>query len=105
MQAASIAPATCRFRFIDPMRLEQTIDVERPNLILMDVVMPQRNGFQACRELKGKAEYDASADHGDVQEHRNWQVHGQAAGRRPLRSEAVHQRRAFGTVRGTVGKS
>ena len=41
----------------DPMRLEQTIDVERPNLILMDVVMPQRNGFQACRELKGNAEY------------------------------------------------
>src|SRR5437016_3926959 len=41
----------------DPMRIEQTIDVERPNLILMDVVMPQRNGFQACRELKGHAEY------------------------------------------------
>jgi DNA-binding response OmpR family regulator len=41
----------------DPMRIEQMIDVERPNLILMDVVMPQRNGFQACRELKGHAEY------------------------------------------------
>jgi len=41
----------------DPMRIEQTIDVERPILILMDVVMPQRNGFQACRELKRNAEY------------------------------------------------
>jgi DNA-binding response OmpR family regulator len=41
----------------DPMRIEQTIDVERPQLILLDVVMPQRNGFQACRELKGNAEY------------------------------------------------
>ena len=41
----------------DPMRIEQMIEVERPNLILMDVVMPQRNGFQACRELKGHAEY------------------------------------------------
>ena len=41
----------------DPLRLEQMIDSERPSLILMDVVMPQRNGFQACRELKGKAEY------------------------------------------------
>jgi twitching motility two-component system response regulator PilH len=41
----------------DPTRLEQTIDVERPQLILLDVVMPQRNGFQACRELKGNAEY------------------------------------------------
>lgn len=41
----------------DPMRLEQMIDIEHPNLILMDVVMPQRNGFQACRELKGNAVY------------------------------------------------
>jgi twitching motility two-component system response regulator PilH len=41
----------------DPMRIEQMIDVERPSLILMDVVMPQRNGYQACRDLKGHAEY------------------------------------------------
>jgi twitching motility two-component system response regulator PilH len=41
----------------DPTRLEQVIDVEHPNLILLDVVMPQRNGFQACRELKRNAEY------------------------------------------------
>ena len=43
----------------DPTRLEHTIDVERPQLILLDVVMPQRNGFQACRELKGNAEYSS----------------------------------------------
>jgi twitching motility two-component system response regulator PilH len=41
----------------DPTRIEQMIDVEHPSLILLDVVMPQRNGFQACRELKGNAEY------------------------------------------------
>jgi len=41
----------------DPTRIEQTIDVERPGLILLDVVMPQRNGFQVCRELKGNTEY------------------------------------------------
>lgn len=41
----------------DPTRLEQVIDAEKPNLILMDVVMPQRNGFQACRELKGNSTY------------------------------------------------
>jgi twitching motility two-component system response regulator PilH len=41
----------------DPTRLEQTIDIEHPSLILLDVVMPQRNGFQACRELKAHAEY------------------------------------------------
>lgn len=41
----------------DPMRIEQMIEVERPSLILLDVVMPQRNGFQACRELKGNEVY------------------------------------------------
>lgn len=42
----------------DPMLLEQMIEVERPGLILMDVVMPQRNGFQACRELKNNPDYN-----------------------------------------------
>ena len=41
----------------DPTRLEQTIATEQPSLILLDVVMPQRNGFQVCRELKGHAEF------------------------------------------------
>jgi CheY-like chemotaxis protein len=41
----------------DPTRLESTIEIERPHLILMDVVMPLRNGFQACRELKGRVEF------------------------------------------------
>lgn len=41
----------------DPMRIEQMIDMESPHLILLDVVMPQRNGFQACRELKGNSQY------------------------------------------------
>lgn len=41
----------------DPTRLEQMIEVEHPSLILLDVVMPQRNGFQACRELKAHAEF------------------------------------------------
>jgi DNA-binding response OmpR family regulator len=41
----------------DPTRLEQMIDLEHPSLILLDVVMPQRNGFQVCRELKHHADY------------------------------------------------
>lgn len=41
----------------DATRLEHMIEKEKPSLILMDVVMPQRNGFQACRELKGNADY------------------------------------------------
>jgi twitching motility two-component system response regulator PilH len=43
----------------DARKIEATIAVERPNLILLDVVMPDRNGFQACRELKGNAEFSA----------------------------------------------
>jgi DNA-binding response OmpR family regulator len=42
----------------DPKRVEETIAVENPNLILLDVVMPERNGFQVCRELKGSAKYN-----------------------------------------------
>jgi twitching motility two-component system response regulator PilH len=41
----------------DAMHVERTIDAERPALVLLDVVMPQRNGFQVCRDLKANAEY------------------------------------------------
>lgn len=41
----------------DPRRVEQVVASERPQLILLDVIMPERNGFQVCRELKGNAEY------------------------------------------------
>jgi twitching motility two-component system response regulator PilH len=43
----------------DPRRVEEAIAAERPCLILLDVVMPERNGFQLCRELKSKAEFSA----------------------------------------------
>ncbi len=41
----------------DPTKIEEAIEEERPNVILLDVVMPQRNGFQACRELKSQETY------------------------------------------------
>ena len=41
----------------DPLRIEQMLASEQPNLILLDVVMPGRNGFQACRELKNNGEF------------------------------------------------
>ena len=37
----------------DPRKIEETITSEHPAVIQLDVVMPERNGFQACRELKG----------------------------------------------------
>jgi len=41
----------------DPKRVEETIEHERPSLILLDIVMPDRNGYQVCRDLKENAEY------------------------------------------------
>jgi DNA-binding response OmpR family regulator len=41
----------------DPSQIEQTIDSENPSLILLDVVMPERNGFQVCRMLKNSQAY------------------------------------------------
>jgi DNA-binding response OmpR family regulator len=43
----------------DPRRVEEAITNERPNVILLDVVMPDRNGFQVCRDLKSSAEFNA----------------------------------------------
>jgi twitching motility two-component system response regulator PilH len=41
----------------DATKIEEAIEEERPNVILLDVVMPHRNGFQACRELKSQEHY------------------------------------------------
>ena len=43
----------------DPKRVEVFLASDRPSVILLDVVMPERNGFQVCRELKGNAEFNA----------------------------------------------
>ncbi|PYU08053.1 MAG: two-component system response regulator [Acidobacteria bacterium] len=41
----------------DPLRIEEAVANERPSVILLDVVMPGRNGFQVCRELKTNAQF------------------------------------------------
>jgi len=41
----------------DPTKVEEKIEEERPNVILLDVVMPLRNGFQVCRDLKSQESY------------------------------------------------
>jgi DNA-binding response OmpR family regulator len=38
-------------------KLEEKIAMEKPDLIVMDVVMPGRNGFQACRDLKNDVRF------------------------------------------------
>lgn len=43
----------------DPMRVEEIIASERPSVILLDIVMPDRNGFQICRDLKASAEFSS----------------------------------------------
>jgi DNA-binding response OmpR family regulator len=41
----------------DPSKIEEAIEEERPNVILLDVVMPKRNGFEACLDLKSQQTY------------------------------------------------
>lgn len=41
----------------DPMKIEEAIEQEHPSVILLDVIMPQRNGFQVCRDLKSQEAY------------------------------------------------
>jgi twitching motility two-component system response regulator PilH len=43
----------------DPKRIEEAILAEHPNVILLDVIMPDRNGFQICRELKGSTKFSS----------------------------------------------
>jgi len=43
----------------DPKLVEETITHERPSIILLDIVMPDRNGYQVCRDLKGNAEFNS----------------------------------------------
>ena len=33
-------------------KLEDKLVADQPDLIVMDIIMPGRNGFQACRDLK-----------------------------------------------------
>ncbi len=39
--------------------MEEAIALEHPSVILLDIVMPGRNGYQVCRDLKGNAEFNS----------------------------------------------
>jgi twitching motility two-component system response regulator PilH len=58
MQAVLEAAGYWSVAINDSTKVESTIAIERPSLILLDVVMPQRNGFQVCRDLKAHVEYN-----------------------------------------------
>jgi twitching motility two-component system response regulator PilH len=57
MQSMLQQSGFCTVGISDPTKIEEAIEEERPNVILLDVVMPQRNGFQVCRDLKSQATY------------------------------------------------
>ena len=43
--------------FSDAMDLEDKLIKEKPDVVVMDIVMPGRSGFQACRDLKSDERY------------------------------------------------
>jgi len=43
----------------DGERAVEVAAAERPDLILMDVIMPRKTGFEACRELKQREDTKA----------------------------------------------
>jgi CheY-like chemotaxis protein len=46
-----------RYELVTANDGEQALEMavaEHPDLILMDVIMPRKTGFEACRELKGR---------------------------------------------------
>ena len=40
---------------MDGLEAVTTADKERPDLVLMDVVMPRMNGFEACKKMREQA--------------------------------------------------
>ena len=50
--------------YLDGDQLEEKIAKERPDVVLLDIVMPKRNGFELLRSLKLRVEYEdaVSAD-------------------------------------------
>ena len=43
--------------FSNAMDLEDKLVKEKPDVVVMDIVMPGRSGFQACRDLKSDERY------------------------------------------------
>jgi CheY-like chemotaxis protein len=51
-----------RYELVTASDGEQALEMataERPDLILMDVIMPRKTGFEACRELKRREDTKA----------------------------------------------
>jgi DNA-binding response OmpR family regulator len=40
-------------------KLEEKLAADKPDLIVLDVIMPGRNGFQTCRDLKNDERFKA----------------------------------------------
>src|SRR5437660_6948721 len=43
--------------YLSADKLEEKLVGDRPDLIILDVIMPGRNGFQVCRDLKADARF------------------------------------------------
>lgn len=58
LMAKALAPLGCEVILAeDGEEAERRFFDEHPDLLILDVVMPKRNGYQVCRTIKGRAEY------------------------------------------------
>jgi len=46
-------------RAYDGIEAWERIREERPDLVILDVMMPRKNGYEVCDEMKNDAEYQA----------------------------------------------
>ena len=75
----------------------------KPDLILLDIMVPQLNGWEVCRRLKQDAETRAhSRHHGNGARGRGRQGARLRDGRRRLRDQAVFPRELVARVRAVV---
>jgi CheY-like chemotaxis protein len=75
---------------MDGDALEDKLSVERPDVLLLDIVMPKRNGYEILRLAQGHPHEDDARRSGQQQEPGERPCLGQAARRGRVSRQAVH---------------
>jgi two-component system alkaline phosphatase synthesis response regulator PhoP len=86
---------------------EEALDVLRasgPDLVLLDVMMPRKTGFEVCQELRADEAMDTAAcPDADGQGPRHRRGQGPGRGRRRLHDQALSTKELVAKVREMLG--